>query len=83
MASPFIAEITMFGGTFPPRGWAFCDGQLLPIAQYQALFALLGTTYGGRWTNNFRTARSARSCPNASWPGFRLAQSSSRPEGGC
>lgn len=47
MASPFIAEIIMFGGNFAPRGWAFCEGQLLPIAQNSALFSLLGTTYGG------------------------------------
>jgi len=44
---PFIAEIIMFGGNFAPRGWAFCDGQLLAIAQNQALFSILGTTYGG------------------------------------
>lgn len=44
---PFIAEIRIFAGNFPPRGWAFCDGQILPINQYSALFSLLGTTYGG------------------------------------
>lgn len=44
---PFIAQIMMFGGNFAPRGWAFCDGQLLPIANYTALFSLIGTTYGG------------------------------------
>lgn len=44
---PFIGEIRMFGGNFAPRGWAMCDGQILQIAQYQALFSLLGTTYGG------------------------------------
>ncbi len=47
MSSPFIAEIIMFGGNFAPRGWALCDGQLLPISQNTALFSLLGTTYGG------------------------------------
>ena len=47
MADPFIAEIRIFAGNFAPRGWAFCDGQLLPIAQNSALFSLLGTTYGG------------------------------------
>lgn len=47
MAEPFIAEIRIFAGTFAPRGWAFCDGQLLPIAQNTALFSLIGTTYGG------------------------------------
>ena len=47
MSEPFIAEIKIFGGNFAPRNWAFCDGQLLPIAQNTALFALIGTTYGG------------------------------------
>jgi microcystin-dependent protein len=46
-AEPFIGEIQMFGGNFAPRGWAFCEGQLLPISQNDALFALVGTTYGG------------------------------------
>ena len=47
MSEPFLAEIRMFGFNFPPRGFALCDGQLLPINQNQSLFALLGTTYGG------------------------------------
>ncbi|MCG8455234.1 MAG: tail fiber protein [Holophagales bacterium] len=47
MSEPFIAEIRIFAGNFSPRGWAFCDGQLLPIAQNTALFSLIGTTYGG------------------------------------
>jgi microcystin-dependent protein len=50
---PFLAEIVMFGGNFAPRGWAFCDGQLLPISQYSALFSLLGTTYGGDGRTSF------------------------------
>ena len=50
---PFIAQIMMFGGNFAPRGWAFCDGQLLPINQYSALFSLLGTTYGGDGRTTF------------------------------
>lgn len=52
-SEPFIAEIKMFGGNFAPRGYAFCDGQLLPIAQYSALFSLLGTTYGGDGRTTF------------------------------
>jgi len=52
-ASPFIGEIYLFAGNFAPQGWAFCDGQLLPISQYTALFSLLGTTYGGNGTSNF------------------------------
>jgi microcystin-dependent protein len=47
MSDPFIAEIRIFAGNFAPRGWAFCDGQLLQIAQNTALFSLIGTTYGG------------------------------------
>ena len=47
MSEPFLGEIRMFGGNFAPRGWSFCDGQLLPISSYSALFSILGTTYGG------------------------------------
>lgn len=50
---PFLAQIMLFGGNFAPRGWAFCDGQLLPIASYTALFSLLGTTYGGDGRTTF------------------------------
>ena len=50
---PIIGEIRMFAGNFAPTGWAFCQGQLLPIAQNQALFSLLGTTYGGNGTTTF------------------------------
>jgi microcystin-dependent protein len=53
MADPFIAEIRMFTFNFAPRGWAWCDGQLLPLSQNTALFSLLGTTYGGNGKSNF------------------------------
>lgn len=53
MTEPFIGEIMLFGGNFPPLNWAFCDGQILSIQQHTALFALLGTTYGGNGTTNF------------------------------
>ena len=53
MSDPFIAQITMFAGNFVPRSWAFCDGQLLPISQNQALFSILGTTYGGDGRTTF------------------------------
>ena len=53
MADPFVAEIRIFTGNFAPTGWAFCDGQLLPISQNTALFSLLGTMYGGNGTTNF------------------------------
>jgi len=53
MSEPFLGEIRMFGGNFAPRGWAFCNGQLLSIAQNSALFAILGTTYGGDGRTTF------------------------------
>ena len=53
MADPYIGEIRMFAGNFAPLGWAFCNGALLPIAQYEALFSLLGTTYGGDGQTTF------------------------------
>jgi microcystin-dependent protein len=53
MSTPFLGEIKIVSFNFPPRGWAFCNGQLLPINQNQALFSILGTTYGGNGTVNF------------------------------
>ncbi len=53
MADPFVAEIRIFGFNFAPKGWAFCNGQLLPLSQNTALFSLLGTTYGGDGKSNF------------------------------
>jgi microcystin-dependent protein len=53
MADAFVGEIQIYAFGFPPRGWALCNGQLLPISQNQALFALLGTNYGGNGTTNF------------------------------
>src|SRR6476660_4900704 len=53
MAEPFLSEIRIFSFDFAPQGWALCNGQLLPINQNQALFALLGTTYGGDGRTTF------------------------------
>jgi microcystin-dependent protein len=53
MADPFVAEIRIFPFNFAPRGWAWCDGQLMPLSQNTALFSLLGTTYGGNGQSNF------------------------------
>ncbi|MGI8664880.1 MAG: phage tail protein [Jatrophihabitans sp.] len=53
MSQPFIGEIKLVSFNFPPRGWAFCNGQLLPINQNQALFSILGTTYGGDGITTF------------------------------
>jgi microcystin-dependent protein len=52
MADPFVAEIRIFPFNFAPKGWAWCDGQLLPLSQNTALFSLLGTTYGGNGKSN-------------------------------
>jgi microcystin-dependent protein len=53
MSEPFVGEIRMFAGSFAPRGWAFCDGQLLAVSQNDALFSLLGTIYGGDGRTTF------------------------------
>ncbi|MGZ8843279.1 MAG: phage tail protein [Pyrinomonadaceae bacterium] len=53
MADPFVAEIRIFPFNFPPKGWAFCNGQLMPLSQNTALFSLLGTTYGGDGKSTF------------------------------
>src|ERR1043166_2754790 len=53
MSEPFLSEIKIVSFNFPPKGWALCNGQLLPINQNQALFSLLGTTYGGNGQTNF------------------------------
>src|SRR5690349_15852992 len=63
MSNPFLAEIRMFTGNFAPKGWALCNGQLLPIAQNTALFALLGTTYGGNGTTTFALPNLQASAP--------------------
>lgn len=70
MSDPFIGEIIMFGGNFAPRGWSFCDGQLLAISANTALFSILGTTYGGDGRTTFglpdlrgRAAMHARTGP--------------------
>ncbi|MEM1181030.1 MAG: tail fiber protein [Acidobacteriota bacterium] len=53
MSEPFLAEVRIVGFNFAPRGWAFCDGQILPINQNQSLYSLLGTTYGGDGRTSF------------------------------
>ena len=53
MSEPFLGEVKIISWNFPPKGWALCNGQLLPINQNQALFSLLGTTYGGDGRVNF------------------------------
>src|SRR5947208_1775067 len=63
MSNPFVAEIRIFTGNFAPKGWALCDGQLLPISQNTALFSLLGTTYGGDGKSNFALPNLQGSAP--------------------
>lgn len=53
MAQPYVGEIRMFAGNFAPSGWMFCEGQLLPISEYETLFNLIGTTYGGDGQSTF------------------------------
>ena len=53
MAQPYVGEIRMFAGNFPPNGWMFCEGQLLPISENDTLFTLIGTTYGGDGQETF------------------------------
>src|SRR5438093_12061237 len=53
MGEPYVSEIRMFAGNFPPNGWMFCEGQLLPISGNEVLFQLIGTTYGGDGQSNF------------------------------
>jgi microcystin-dependent protein len=72
MAEPFIGQIIMFGGNFAPRGWALCDGQLLSINGNEALFSILGTTYGGdgRTTFALPDLRGRFSCHPGNGPGL-------------
>ena len=53
MSQPYVGQISMFAGNFPPSGWMFCQGQLLPISEYETLFNLIGTTYGGDGQSTF------------------------------
>jgi hypothetical protein len=76
MAEPFIGEIKIFAGDFAPRGWAMCAGQLLPIASNQALFAILGTTYGGDGRVNFGLPDLRGRAPRALGAGARVCRPS-------
>jgi microcystin-dependent protein len=74
MSQPFIGEIRMFGGNFAPVGWANCDGQLMPIAENDALFTLIGTTYGGDGEETFALPNFQSRVPIHAGNGFILAQ---------
>jgi microcystin-dependent protein len=73
MSSPFVAEIRIFPFSFAPKGWAFCDGQILPISQNTALFSLLGTTYGGNGQSTFALPDLQGSAPLHSGQGQGLS----------
>ena len=75
MSSPFIGEIRMFGGNFAPVGWAFCNGAIIPIDQNDALFNLIGTTYGGDGQTTFALPNLQSRVPIHVGPGFALGQS--------
>jgi len=75
MSGPFIGEIRMFAGNFAPVGWAFCNGALIPISENDALFNLIGTTYGGDGQNTFALPNLQSRIPVHVGPGFALGQS--------
>jgi microcystin-dependent protein len=74
MSSPFIGEIRMFGGNFAPVGWALCNGALVPISENDALFALIGTTYGGDGQSTFALPNLQSRIPIHVGSGFQLGQ---------
>lgn len=75
MSGPFVGEIRMFAGNFPPSGWAFCNGQLIAISENETLFNLIGTTYGGDGQSTFALPNLQSRVPVHVGPGFTLAQS--------
>lgn len=79
---PFVAEIRIFPFNFPPKGWAFCDGQLLPLSQNTALFSLLGTFYGGDGKSTFALPNLQGSAPMHQGQGQGLSQRFLGEQGG-
>lgn len=82
MSDPFVAEIRIFAGNFAPKGWASCDGQLLPISQNTALFSLLGTMYGGDGKSTFALPNMAGNAPMMWGQGSGLSLYDEGQEGG-
>jgi microcystin-dependent protein len=74
MAQPYVGEIRMFAGNFAPAGWMFCQGDLLPISEYETLFNLIGTTYGGDGQSTFALPDLRGRIPIHQGNGFTLAQ---------
>jgi microcystin-dependent protein len=79
VSDPFISEIQIMSFGFAPRGWAACNGQLLPIAQYQALYSLLGTNYGGDGRNTFGLPNLQARIPMHAGNGHGLAEAGGEP----
>lgn len=80
MAQPYVGEIRMFAGNFAPAGWMFCEGQLLPIAENETLFNLIGTTYGGDGQSTFALPDLRGRLPIHQGNGFVLAQTGGAEE---
>src|SRR5882762_9543323 len=74
MGQPYVGEIRMFGGSFAPAGWMFCNGQLLPISENETLFQLIGTTYGGDGQSTFGLPDLRGRIPIHQGNGFTLAE---------
>jgi microcystin-dependent protein len=74
MAQPYVGEIRIFAGNFAPAGWMFCEGQLLPISEYETLFNLIGTTYGGDGQSTFALPDLRGRIPMHFGNGFTLAE---------
>lgn len=74
MAQPYVGEVRMFAGNFAPAGWMFCEGQLLPISEYETLFNLIGTTYGGDGQSTFALPDLRGRLPLHFGNGFTLAE---------
>jgi microcystin-dependent protein len=80
MAQPYVGEIRMFAGNFAPAGWMFCEGQLLPISEYETLFNLIGTTYGGDGQSTFSLPDLRGRLPLHQGNGFTLAETGGAEE---
>ncbi len=80
MAQPYVGEIRMFAGNFAPAGWMFCEGQLLPISEYETLFNLIGTTYGGDGESTFALPDMRGRLPLHQGNGFILAETGGAEE---
>ena len=80
MAQPYVGEIRMFAGNFAPAGWMFCEGQLLPISEYETLFNLIGTTYGGDGQSTFALPDLRGRLPMHFGSGFSLAETGGAEE---